>query len=186
MATTDDETARREKFVHHVRYFDAATRYPAPYIGFTGEPGYKFEHQCLPYDDSGFLNPGAATPRTDPDELRIFVVGDSTMLAGTEWRETVPGRIQGLLGAAYSQRVKVYNFGAISSCTEQMCALIWTKLLDLDPDMLVVVSGGTDAFQPLTFDPRPGYPFNAFLTEFLYTHYFDERNDKSWQSSTLR
>lgn len=183
MSYTPDETERREKFVHHVRYFDSATRYPSPYIGFTGEPGYQFAHHCLPYDAAGFLNLEAAAPRTDPHEIRIFVVGDSTMLAGTEWRDLVPGRIHGLLQATVSPRINVFNFGAVSSCTEQMCALIWNRLLDLDPDMLVVISGGTDAFQPFTFDPRPGQPYNAFIQEFLYTHFFDERNDKSWQSS---
>ena len=182
MASTADDDARREKFIHHVRFFDAALRRPVPYAGFTGRPGYKFAHHCLPYDAEGFLNPEAVTPRTDPAEIRVFVVGDSTLVAGTEWWDTVPGRIQDLLRAGYSDRVKVYNFGVVSSCTDQMCSLIWMRLLDFEPDALIIVSGATDAFQPFTFDPRPGYPYNAFIGEFLYTHFFDETNDGSWQS----
>ncbi|MDP4022961.1 SGNH/GDSL hydrolase family protein [Methylobacterium sp. NEAU 140] len=183
MASAQDEAARREKFLHHVRYFDASVRYPAPYVGFTGRPGHRPEHQCLPYDAAGFLNAEAAGPRTDPDEIRVFMLGDSTMLEGADWGDLVPGRVENLLRAACSERVRVYNFGAVSSCTEQMCALIWARLLDLDPDLVVVLSGGTDAFLPLTFDPRPGYPYNAFIGEFLYAHFFSENNDRSWQSS---
>ncbi|MDP4025991.1 SGNH/GDSL hydrolase family protein [Methylobacterium sp. NEAU 140] len=178
----NDEPGRREKFLHHVRYFDASVRYPVPFVGFTGRPGHCPEHQCLPYDAAGFLNAEPAGHRTDPNEIRIFVLGDSTMLDGASWQDLVPGRLQDLLRATCSDRVRVFNFGVVSSCTEQMCALIWTRLLDLDPDVLIVLSGGTDAFLPLTFDPRPGYPYNAFLIEYLYAHYFSETNDRSWQS----
>lgn len=182
MSSGDDETARREKFLHHVKFFDAASRYPAPYIGFAGRPHHKFQIHCLPYDAGGFLNPEATGPRSDPEEIRIFVVGDSTMATGTELENTVPKRLERIFQSTFSKNVKVFNFAVVSSNTEQMCSLIWNRLLDLDPDMIVVVSGGTDAFQPYSFDPRPGFPYNFFITEFLYAHYFDENNDKSWRS----
>ncbi|CAA2160535.1 hypothetical protein MBRA_05691 [Methylobacterium brachiatum] len=182
MSSPNDEAARREKFIHHVKFFDVASRYPAPYIGFTGRPSHRFQLHCLPYDAAGFINLETTGPRTDPKEIRIFVVGDSTMATGTELENTVPKRIEGILRSYCSQRVNVYNFAVVSSNTEQMCSLIWSRLLDLDPDLIVVVSGGTDAFQPYSFDPRPGFPYNFFINEYLYAHYFDESNDKSWQS----
>lgn len=182
MSSSNSEAARREKFIHHVKFFDAASRYPAPYIGFTGRPSHQFQLHCLPYDAAGFLNPTSTGPRTDPEEIRVFVVGDSTMATGTELENTVPKRIERILQDKCSQRVKVHNFAVVSSNTEQMCSLIWSRLFDLDPDLIVVVSGGTDAFQPYSFDPRPGFPYNFFISEFLYAHYFDESNDKSWQS----
>lgn len=182
MSSADNEAARREKFLHHVKFFDAASRYPAPYIGFTGRPNHQFQIHCLPYDAAGFLNTEATGPRSDPEEIRIFVVGDSTMATGTELENTVPKRMEAILRATCSPRVNIYNFAVVSSNTEQMCSLIWSRLLDLDPDLIVVVSGGTDAFQPYSFDPRPGFPYNFFINEFLYAHYFDESNDKSWKS----
>jgi hypothetical protein len=182
MSSANSETARREKFMHHVKFFDAASRYPAPYIGFTGRPNHRFQLHCLPYDAAGFLNPVPTGPRTDLEEIRIFVVGDSTMATGTELENTVPKRIERILQETCSQRVKVHNFAVVSSNTEQMCSLIWSRLLDLDPNLIVVVSGGTDAFQPYSFDPRPGFPYNFFINEFLYAHYFDENNERSWQS----
>ncbi|CAM3065149.1 hypothetical protein JHFBIEKO_3060 [Methylobacterium mesophilicum] len=182
MSLSNDEAARREKFIHHVKFFDAASRYPTPYVGFTGRPGYRFQLHCLPYDATGFLNLQSTGPRTDPEEIRIFVVGDSTMATGTELENTVPKRIEEILRKEWSRRINVYNFAVVSSNTEQMCSLIWSRLLDLDPDFIIVVSGGTDAFQPYSFDPRPGFPYNFFINEYLYAHYFDENNDKSWQS----
>ncbi|GJE15209.1 SGNH/GDSL hydrolase family protein [Methylobacterium longum] len=182
MSLADNEAVLREKFLHHVKFFDSASRYPAPYIGFAGRPHHQFQIHCIPYDAAGFLNPETTGPRTCPEEIRIFVVGDSTMATGTELENTVPKRIERIFQERLSEKVKVYNFAVVSSNTEQMCALIWSRLLDLDPDLIVVVSGGTDAFQPYSFDPRPGFPYNFFINEYLYAHYFDENNDKSWRS----
>ena len=113
-------------------------------------------------------------------EVRIFVVGDSTMSVGIQWLDTVPGRIEDIFHHAGDRQVRAYNFGVTSSCTEQMAAL-FMRLLDLDPDALVVVSGATDAFQPMTFDLRPGHPFNAFASESLYGAFFDPRDDAAWK-----
>lgn len=182
MSPDEIEAARRQKFLHHVKFFDASSRYPAPYVGFVGRPNHQFQIHCMPYDSAGFLNTEVTCPRTDPEEIRVFVVGDSTMATGTELENTVPKKVENYLKQACSEHVKVHNFAVVSSNTEQMCALIWHRLLDLDPDLIIVVSGGTDAFQPHSFDPRPGYPYNFFINEFLYAHYFDENNDKSWRS----
>lgn len=178
--TAEADATRREKFRHHVGYFDAALRAPAPFVQFTGEPGFKLEHHCMPYDAMGFLNPTAIAPRVE-GETRIFVVGDSTMNVGIQWLDTVPGRIEDIFHHAGARHVRTYNFGVTSSCTEQMAALTFMRLLDLDPDALVVISGATDAFQPMTFDPRPGHPFNAFAGECLYRAFFDPRDDAGWR-----
>lgn len=175
------EAERREKFLHHVQYFDVSGRYPAPYIGFVGRPHCRFQIHSIPYDGAGFLNPETTGPRVDRDEIRVFVVGDSTMAMGADLQSTVPKRIERALRSTCSGKVNVYNFSVVSSNTEQMCSLIWSRIFDLDPDLIIVVSGGTDAFQPYTFDPRPGFPYNFFISEFLYAHYFDKNNEKSWR-----
>ncbi|EIZ82160.1 hypothetical protein WYO_5200 [Methylobacterium sp. GXF4] len=181
MVSTPALEARRDKFKHHVKHFDARLRRPAPYVQFTGEPRYKLEQHCIPYDAMGFLNPTAVAPRASRDEVRIFVVGDSTMNVGIQWLDLIAGRVEDIFHHAGSRHVRAYNFGVTSSCTEQMTSLIFARLLDLDPDALVVVSGATDAFQPLTYDPRPGHPYNSFVHESLYGYFFDESNEEAWQ-----
>lgn len=181
MASTSTLETQRDRFKHHVKYFDARLRRPAPYVQFTGEPHFRLDQHCMPYDAMGFLNPVAAGPRLSPDEVRIFVVGDSTMNVGIQWLDLIAGRIEDIFHHAGSPQVKAYNFGVTSSCTEQMTSLIFARLLDLDPDAIVVVSGATDAFQPLTYDPRPGHPYNSFLHESLYGYFFDERNEGAWR-----
>ncbi|MER2197511.1 hypothetical protein [Methylobacterium brachiatum] len=181
MASIPTLETQRNRFKHHVPYFDARLRRPTPYAQFTGEPHYKLDQHCMPYDALGFLNPVAAGPRENPDEVRIFVVGDSTMNVGIQWLDLIAGRIEDIFHHAGSGHVKAYNFGVTSSCTEQMTSLIFARLLDLDPDALVVVSGATDAFQPLTYDPRPGHPYNSFVTESLYGYFFDAHNEAAWR-----
>ena len=51
-----------------------------------------------------------------------------------------------------------------------MIALITTRLMDLQPDVILIVGGATDIFQPWSFDPRAGYPYNHFATECLYDY----------------
>ncbi len=67
------------------------------------------------------------------------------------------------------------NFGAISVCLNQMTSLITMRLADLQPDIILVLGGATDIFQPWSFDPRPGIPFNHFATECLAEYLFDPK-----------
>ena len=67
----------------------------------------------------------------------------------------------------------------MSSCLTQMTHLIWSRLVNYAPDAIIVVSGSTDLFQPWTYDPRPGYPYNAFITERLYDHFFDTHDPRA-------
>ena len=75
------------------------------------------------------------------------------MATGTELDNTVLKRLEHIFQSICSRNVTVYNFAVVSSNTEQVCSLLWSRLFDLDPEMIVVVSGGTDAFQPYSFDP---------------------------------
>ena len=172
-----EDAAQRRKFLHHFGYLDSNTRYPTPYVQFAGKPGAS--HYGVPFDDLGFLN---ATPVTDPklpDEIRIFVVGDSTIIDGGNLANTLPGRIEINLRSNGLTSARVFNFGVMSSCLTQMTHLLWSKLLSHAPDAVIVLSGSTDLFQPWTYDPRPGYPYNAFITERLYDHFFDTHDPRA-------
>ncbi|MGH1592395.1 SGNH/GDSL hydrolase family protein (plasmid) [Methylobacterium phyllosphaerae] len=171
-----DENSR-SKFIHHFYHLSSTIKYPSPFIGFTGKPGNQYQH--IQFDTHGFRNAEAAGPRTDVDEIRVFVLGGSTMVDGDTDADTVSGRLEGELRRMGVTRAKVFNFGVISSCFSQMSALIWSRLAIWEPDALVVVGGGTDVTHPWTFDPRPGYPYNAFVIERIYDYLFDTERIQS-------
>ncbi|MGT2488020.1 GDSL-type esterase/lipase family protein [Methylobacterium oryzae CBMB20] len=172
-----EDAARRRKFLHHFGYLDSNTRYPSPFIQFAGKPGAS--HYGVPFDADGFLNAAPIVERKPEGETRILVVGDSTTIDGGDIANTLPGRIERILRADGLESAKVYNFGVMSSCLTQMTHLIWSRLVTYNPDAILVLSGSTDLFQPWTYDPRPGHPYNAFITQRLYDHFFDTHDPRA-------
>ncbi|MHB2208497.1 GDSL-type esterase/lipase family protein [Methylobacterium sp. CM6257] len=172
-----EDAARRRKFLHHFGYLDSNTRYPSPFIQFAGKPGAS--HYGVPFDANGFLNAAPITEAKPTGETRVLVVGDSTTIDGGDIANTLPGRIERILRADGLSSAKVYNFGVMSSCLTQMTHLIWSRLVTYAPDAIIVLSGSTDLFQPWTYDPRPGHPYNAFITERLYDHFFDTHDPRA-------
>ncbi len=172
-----EDAARRRKFLHHFGYLDSNTRYPSPFIQFAGKPGAS--HYGVPFDADGFLNAVPIVARKPEGETRILVVGDSTTIDGGDIANTLPGRLERILRADGLDGAKVYNFGVMSSCLTQMTHLIWSRLVTYSPDAILVLSGSTDLFQPWTYDPRPGHPYNAFITQRLYDHFFDTHDPRA-------
>ncbi|MDP4024788.1 SGNH/GDSL hydrolase family protein [Methylobacterium sp. NEAU 140] len=174
-ASDDRDGAARRKFLHHFQSFNASIRFPAPYTGFAGKPMKHIAERGYVYDPLGYRTDALPGPRAAED-LRIFAVGDSTLLEGLSTPDTLPGRLETVLRATHGARTRVYNFGAISACLNQMTALITTRLMDMEPDLILVVGGATDIFQPWSFDPRAGYPFDHFVTECLQDYFFDPKD----------
>lgn len=172
-----EDAVRRRKFLHHFGYLDSNTRYPSPFIQFAGKPGAS--HYGVPFDADGFLNAAPIVERKPQGETRILVVGDSTTIDGGDIANTLPGRLERILRAEGLDSAKVYNFGVMSSCLTQMTHLIWSRLVTYTPDAILVLSGSTDLFQPWTYDPRPGHPYNAFITQRLYDHFFDTHDPRA-------
>jgi hypothetical protein len=97
-------------------------------------------------------------------ELRIFVLGGSTVVLGKPIEATLPRLIEAHLQANGLPQARVYNFGVVSFVSGQELALLVHRLIDLKPDLVIAYDGGNDLFQPWAYDPRPGYPFN-YVTE---------------------
>jgi lysophospholipase L1-like esterase len=171
-SSKSDIDAEKQKLVRHLGTFDSNIRFPAPYVAFAGRPSSQIFHHGWHYDALGYRNDVAAGPRSKDETLRVFIVGDSTMVDGLTNDDTVPGRVQTLLRRSFGDGAHVYNFGAISSCLTQAIMLTTMKLIDLEPDVILVLGGGTDTFQPWTFDPRPGNPYNMFAVEAVYDDLF--------------
>lgn len=173
---SDEERAtRRKKFLNMFQYFSSDIRYPAPYTQFAGKPGKQVAQNGWSYDALGYRNAVHADARPASETLRVFVVGDSTMVEGHTIADTVPGLLERALKQTHGAGARVYNFGAISACLNQMTALITMRLADLQPDVILVVGGATDIFQPWSFDPRPGIPFNHFVSECIADYLFDPK-----------
>jgi lysophospholipase L1-like esterase len=187
-APDDAEQARRRKFLRDFHTFDSNIRFPAPYTQFAGKPLASAAGHGWRYDGLGYRNDNHPEARPTSETLRVFVVGDSTLVDGQVFADTIPGRLETGLKRLHGDGARVYNFGATSACLNQMIGLITTRLMDLQPDVIFVLGGATDIFQPWSFDPRAGYPYNHFAQETLYDYFFNttkmnaEAEDLSYDS----
>lgn len=187
-APDEAEQARRRKFLRDFHTFDSNIRFPVPYTQFAGKPLASAAGQGWRYDALGYRNDSHPEARPASETLRVFVVGDSTLVDGQVFADTIPGRLETGLKRLHGEGARVYNFGATSACLNQMIALITTRLMDLQPDVIFVLGGATDIFQPWSFDPRAGYPYNHFAQETLYDYFFNttkvnaEAEDLSYDS----
>jgi tetratricopeptide (TPR) repeat protein len=152
--------------------FDAETRYPAPYYGFTGRPfgdGGRL-------DAWGFANPAPPSKDKAPGETRLFLLGDSCFFDADETAGvTMAELVRAELAPFNIPGLAVYNFGVRSYLADQMLALLFFKLIDCQPDAVLIFCGGSDLFIPISYDPRPGYPYNFYVVEELYTRFFDAK-----------
>ncbi|QGY02781.1 SGNH/GDSL hydrolase family protein [Methylobacterium mesophilicum SR1.6/6] len=171
----DESERARRKFLKNFQSFDANIRFPAPYVQFAGKPLATLAETGWRYDALGYRNDVHVEARSPAETLRVFVVGDSTLVEGQVFADTIPGRLESGLKRVHGPGARAYNFGVTSACLNQMIALITTRLMDLAPDVILIVGGGTDIFQPWSFDPRAGYPYNHFASECLYDFIFDPR-----------
>lgn len=95
-------------------------------------------------------------------EYRVFVLGGSTVFNGDP---TISELLEkGFHGDGF-ENVNVFNFGVVSSVSGQELARIVYEISEHEPDLIIMYNGGNDIWQPFTYDPRPGYPFNFLAYE---------------------
>jgi hypothetical protein len=147
------------------------TRTPAPYIMFKGVPSEEISPSDNPYGEHfnrlGYRGPAPDDPKP-AGEYRIFILGGSTVYVGSkafDGFESIPEHLQSLFHTAGHDNVKIYNFGVPSSVSGQELARLVYELIDHAPDLIVMYNGGNDLLAPLSYDPRPGYPFNFAVHE---------------------
>lgn len=131
-------------------------RHQVPYLAFKGRPSApEFEHNELGYR-------GSAPAMDKRNEYRVLVFGGSTVWNG---EPTIPAMLQTLAQADGHSRVRVYNFGVVSSVSRQDVARAVLEGLLFEPDLILMYNGGNDLTSPFWFDPRPGYPYDYFMRE---------------------
>lgn len=142
-----------------------------PYYMFTGVPGSSGRmvpqqggvseaDNAYRLNSLGFRIERALLRPKSEGELRIFVLGGSTVFHGAPLAKTIPGQIELGLRQAGFNRAQVYNFGVVSAVSGQALALLIHLLTDYGPDVVIFYGGGNDIVQPYQFDPRPGFPID--------------------------
>lgn len=159
--------------IKNTEFLNAKSRYPAPYIGFTGKP-FSLHERGNPLDAWGFPNDAPPALEPTPGERRVFILGDSTMFngAGTD-KKTIPDMVQENLRSKGIKDVRIYNFAVMSSRAAQMLALLFFRLVEYRPDLIVMVCGAAETYIPRAYDPRKDHPYNFYVVEELYDRFFD-------------
>jgi len=136
-------------------------RYPAPYVMFTGKPG------AADHNEMGFRGRSIVTAPSDAFVVAFF--GGSTGYLGDP---PIPDMLEKDLEQALGRKVFVANFSVVSSNHRQHLHAMLEYLPLREPDMVIFYGGYNETAQPMTYDPRPGYPYNYFYRE--ETPYFNK------------
>ena len=155
---TEDDAAHKPEFLR---------RHPAPYLEFYSEPNYH---------DDGIETNGAGfrygpLPAAKPaDETRIFFLSSSVGFRGATNETTIAGFMEQQLAPrakASGRRIRVINASGTSFCPTQSLVLLITRVLDYEPDVIVVFHGPEALLYPTVYESRPGYPFSFRVRERL-------------------
>jgi lysophospholipase L1-like esterase len=146
---------------------DVLSRTPQPYFMFSGTPHGTFGtgEQQIRLNVDGFRIEGEISATKPADEIRIFMLGGSTVLFGSPVTNTIAGALEAALRAAGLPRARLYNFGVAAFVSSQELALLVHQLVYLNPDLVIAYDGGNDLISPWIYDPRPGFPFNFVAWE---------------------
>ncbi len=143
-------------------------RSPQPYTMFGGVGGGSLKGQLHSNKDTeeklnrlGYRGKAPLAKKAE-GEHRVFVLGGSTVFNG---EPTISELLEKEFYEGGSENVNVFNYGVVSSVSGQEVARIVYEISEYEPDLVIMYNGGNDIWQPLTYDPRPGYPFNFLAYE---------------------
>ena len=153
----------------------APTRYPYPYRmhGFAPNASADENRLRVTTDSQGLRTPQEVPPKPK-GELRILVLGGSTMLGdGSPDDKTPSAFLERSLNRRLEEhplagidRVRVVNAGQGWYVTTQELTFLSTQLLILEPDLLLAVDGYNDAHHAYVWNTKPG--INS-ITSWRYT-----------------
>lgn len=120
-------------------------------------------------------------------QLRIAVIGGSTVRIGTRFDVTLPGALKRTLEVRFPMaNVEVINAGIISAISRQELIYLITTLVDYDLDMLIVYDGINDSGQMLYYERRPNFPYNYSVMEHAWIQYTTAHTQSVWQHFVSR
>lgn len=140
-------------------------RYPTPYVEFYSEAMY--DGDGVSTNDAGFRY-GDLPLKKPEGETRIFMLSSSLGFYGNTNETTISGYMEAMLAesslAAHGQ-VRVINAASLALVTRQSLVLLVTKVLDYEPDAIIIFHGPETLFYAIHEDPRLGYPYTFALRE---------------------
>lgn len=134
-------------------------RYPTPYVEFYAEPNYN--ENGISINEVGFRY-GPLPTQKPPGETRIFFLSASPGFRGTTNDTTIAGFMESMIAERATgdgKRVRVVNASGTSFVTRQSLVLLVTKVLEYDPDIIVIFHGPETLYYPVVCEERLGYPF---------------------------
>jgi lysophospholipase L1-like esterase len=137
------------------------SRYPHPYIMFKQREDFSIPGAGPVGKWTGYPGP-APTEEKPKDELRVFILGGSTVYEGNP---TLSVLLEEEFQSHGFNSVKVFNTGVISSTSGMDVARLVYDVSQYKPDLVIMYGGGNDIITPLVNDPRPGFPHGFLLIE---------------------
>jgi len=120
--------------------------------------------------------------RKPPCQLRIGLLGGSTVRIGTRFEVTLPGALKRALRARHPTiDFEVINAGIISAISRQELVFFLTTLVDYEIDMLLTYDGINDSGQMLYYERRPNFPYNYRVIEEAWFQYVNDRRLSLWR-----
>jgi lysophospholipase L1-like esterase len=115
----------------------------APYLGYGLTPGYPTQNA------RGFRGPDIGVPKP-PGVFRIVALGGSTTYGDQipKWEDAYPAQLQSILRGSHPS-VEVINAGVPGYSSWEMLISFEFRLLDLEPDLLIVYEGINDVYPRL-------------------------------------
>ena len=129
-------------------YYHNIIQYPLPIIHY--EPNQKTDTVTI--NSHGFRGEELEQEKTDDKEYRIFVLGGSALygIFATSDNTTIPGYLQEFYNELTTERdVRVINAGVNGHESFAETYILKNKIIDLDPDLIIVFDGWNDLGAPL-------------------------------------
>ncbi|MBD3265957.1 hypothetical protein GF373_04750 [bacterium] len=90
---------------------------------------------------------------------RIFMIGGSVVFFGHTNKTSISGYLEDAFHARFrGQKYEVINAGVTGFNSDQELVLLLVKLIDFDPDLIIVFDGFNDFLIPSSIEQRLGYP----------------------------
>ncbi len=139
-------------------------------------------------DSLRIKSPAYSLDRKKPvGQIRIAMIGGSTVHIGTRFEVTLPGALKRILRERYPKSdIEVINGGIISAISRQELIFLITTLVDYELDMIIVYDGINDSGQMLYYEKRPNFPYNYRIMEEAWNQYVAGRREPIWRQILRR
>ncbi len=138
-----------------------------PYTAIGLRPNYDFRINNFDYhiNSLGFRSKEVIEPKP-PQVFRVFILGGSTVEGGMNDQWTLDSYLSQGLKKSY-QGVEVINAGIVGYSSQEELALLETRILDLQPDLVVIFDGRNDLYYSIMENGSPYYSCKNVLDRLI-------------------